>query len=209
MHVLGSIFGSAVPLWGWGVPVSSEKPQMTVAEYAAHRGCSDSYVRRMRREQRLVMGEGKLIDVAASDAKLDAETDPLRGGNRSAQEIDEAIDAAYAAVITPAGGVGLKEAVRRERLARARLAELDLGEQAKQLVRVKEIDRHVFTLARQTLERLRSISSRLRTSLAAESDPRVCESLLDAEIAKVCEEFQRFAAAMAAARSTPDQAEAA
>jgi hypothetical protein len=47
---------------------------MTVAEYATHRGCSDSYVRRMRREQRLVMGEGKLIDVAASDAKLEAES---------------------------------------------------------------------------------------------------------------------------------------
>lgn len=209
MHVLGSVFGSGVPLWGWGVPVSPDKPLMTVAEYAAHRGCSDSYVRRLRREQRLVEGEGKLIDVAASDAKLDAESDPLRGGNRSAQEIDDAIDAAYAAVVMPAGGVGLKEAVRRERLARARLAELELGEQAKELARVKEIDRLVFTLARQTLERLRSISSRLRTSLAAESDPRACEALLDTEIAIVCKEFQSLAEAMVTARAAPDQAEAA
>lgn len=178
---------------------------MTVAEYAAHRGCSDSYVRRLRREGRLVSGAGKSIDVVASDARLELETDPLRGGDRTAPDESDA----QPDTILPAGSVGLKEAVRRERLARARLAELELGEQAKQLARVREVDRNVFTLARQALERLRSIPSRLRTSLAAETDPRACEALLDAEVAKVCEEFQKAAQAMASANAVVDQVEAA
>lgn len=42
---------------------------MTVAEYAAHRGCSDSYVRRLRRIGRLVV-VGDLINVLASDVLL-------------------------------------------------------------------------------------------------------------------------------------------
>lgn len=169
---------------------------MTAAEYAVHRTVSDSYVRRMRREKRLVLGQGKLIDVAASDALLDETTDPTRGGDRTDKPTVDLV-AAGAAVAASVEPIGLREAMRRERLARARLAELELGEEAKQLVRVKEVDRDVFTLARQALERLRSIPSRLRSQLAAESDARACEALLDAEVSKVCEDLQKAAEAMA------------
>jgi hypothetical protein len=177
---------------------------MTTAEYAAHRGCSDSYVRRMRRESRLVLGPDDLIDVVASDARLASTTDPLRGGDRTgtAAPADAGASSATATVLPLTDSINLREAMRRERLARARLAELELGEQAKQLVRVKEVDRDVFTLARQALERLRTIPSRLRGQLAATSDPHVCESLLAAEVAKVCDEMQKAASAMAAKRTT-------
>ena len=174
--------------------MTEPKPTMSVAEYAAHRSCSDSYVRRMRREDRLVLTNTGLIDVQASDAKLARQGDPLRGGNRQAGHEAEEPDTSQP------GDISLREAMRRERLARARLAELELGEEAKQLARVKDVDRAVFTLARQALERLRSIPSRLRKSLAAETDPRACEALLDAEVAKVCEELQKAVAAMTPGR---------
>jgi hypothetical protein len=178
--------------------VTVPKAEMTVAEYAVHRGCSDSYVRRMRRDERLVLTKDKLIDVAASDARLAATTDPLRGGDRTAAAGSDGDAGDQTARVAP-GDVSLREAMRRERLARARLAELELGEEAKELARVKDVQRDVFTLARQALERLRSIPSRLRTSLAAESDPRACEALLDAEVAKVCEELQKAAQALSEA----------
>lgn len=191
--------------------MSSGKPFMTTAEYASHRGCSDSYVRRMRRENRLVLGDGELIDVAASDARLAATTDPVRGGDRTGKappaHAGAGPDAPVATVLPLNEGVDLREAMRRERLARARLAELELGEEAKQLVRVKEVDRDVFTLARQALERLRTIPGRLRGQLAATSDPHVCESLLAAEVAKVCEEMQKAAHAMVGVRGIPEVAE--
>lgn len=179
---------------------------MTTIEYAAHRGVSDSYARRLRREGRLVEGEGKLIDVAASDAKLEATGDPLRGGDRTGKAPafagagPAAAGAGAAVAVVPVDDVSLREAMRRERLAKARLAELELGEEAKQLARVKQVDRVVFTLARQALERLRTIPSRLRNQLAAESSPRACEALLDAELAKVCDEMQKAAQAMVAER---------
>jgi len=186
--------------------VTPGKPYMTTAEYALHRGVSDSYTRRMRREHRLVESvDGKLIDVAASDAKVFSTSDPVRGGDRSGKPACAVVDAgAPIGTINPlADAVDLREAMRRERLARARLAELELGEESRQLVRSKLVDREVFTLARQALERLRTIPSRLRGKLAAESDPRACEALLDAEVAMVCEELQRAARAMAAAMAGP------
>jgi hypothetical protein len=169
---------------------------MTTAQYAAHRGVSDSYVRRLRREGRLVEAPGRLIDVAATDAHLDATNDPLRGGVRKPGDDTTPVAGEI-------GGEGLREAMRRERMARARLAELELGEEAKELTRRKDVDRAVFTLARQALERLRTIPSRLRTKLAAEADPRACEALLDAEVEIVCKDLQKAAAAMVSANAAP------
>lgn len=173
--------------------MSSVQPLMTTAEYAAHRGVSDSYVRRLRRENRLVEGAGKLIDVAASNAALDATTDPTRGGDRTGkpQPAGQALPTTTVGSIID--GVDLREAMRRERLAKAQLAELELGEQAKQLTRVRDVDREVFTLVRQALERMRTIGSRLRSKLAAESDPRACEALIDAEVRQVAEDMQAAA----------------
>lgn len=171
---------------------------MTVAEYAAHRGCSDSYVRRMRREARLVMTPTGAIDVTASDAALAKTGDPLRGGDRTKPAAEDDADL----ITVAAGDISLREAMRRERLARARLAELELGEEAKQLTRVKQVDREVFTLARQALVRLSSIPSRLRTALAAETDARACEALLDAEVAQVCQEMQKAVAVLLAAHAS-------
>jgi len=175
---------------------------MTVAEYALHRSVSDSYVRRMRRLNRLVLSEdGKLIDVANSDLLMDATTDPVRGGDRTAADPALAREPlSNAGALHPLTTVpSVHEAVRRERLAKARLAELELGEEAGDLTRRKEVNRDVFTLARQAVERMRTMGSRLRTKLAAESDPRKCELLIDAEIQQVCEDMQKAADKMAQA----------
>lgn len=177
--------------------MTDPKPLMTVAEYAAHRGCSDSYVRRLRRERRLKLTTDGLIDAVGSDALLATTSDPLRGGDRTAPaRLEEGDDEVTATVA--AGDISLREAMRRERLARARLAELELGEEAKQLVRVKDVDREVFTAARQAMERLRSMGSRLRTTLAATPDPRACQALIDQETEIIAAEMRKAAEAIAA-----------
>lgn len=174
----------------------TERVVMTVAEYAARRGCSTSYVRRLRRNGRLVT-QGELIDAEASDAALAASDDPLRGGKRTAGSVDTPLgdraDGGGAAIHPIADVPSIKEAVRRERLAKARLAELELGEEAGDLTRRQDVYRDVFTLARQALERMRTMGSRLRTALAAESDPRQCQALIDAEIGLICADMQKAA----------------
>jgi hypothetical protein len=171
---------------------------MTAVEYAVHRGCSDSFVRRLRRQGRLVTSaDGRLIDVVQSDALLDETNDPLRGGDRTAVAADSA--AVAAAINLPeSGGPNIKEAVRRERLAKARLAELDLGEQAADLTRRREVHRAVFTLARQAMERLGAMGSRLGRRLASETEPAACAALIDEEVAQICKEMQRQATEMGA-----------
>lgn len=194
------------------------KALMTTAEYAAHRGASDSYVRRLRREGRLVevveAGQ-RLIDRVASDGKLERTKDPLRGGNRS-QGGDAGAggpgrpQGGAAGEEAPAEGDSLREAVRRERWARARQAELELGELSGDLIRRKDAHGAMFTLVRQALERLRAMGPRLRNQLANETDPRGCEALVDAEVRTICEDMQRAAAALAkgGASETPQDAAA-
>lgn len=188
---------------------------MTVAEYAEHRGVSDSYIRRMRRRGSLVLGEGELIAVEASDELLDGLTNPVRGGprpgsgrparcdsNRPAHaDRDPAADPApepppapgssfAESLVTLPASISVQEAVRRERLARARLAELELGEQAGQLMRVDTVNRVVFTLVRQALNQLQGMNARLAKTLAAETDAFRVGVLLDAEVANICQEMR-------------------
>lgn len=202
--------------------MAADRVLMTVDEYASHRGCSDSYVRRLRRQGRLVLGpDGKLIDVAASDAAIEQYRDPVRGGDRTttaagdAQPSTQLLPPAAARMAAandipePTAGLSLQEAMRRERLAKARLAELELGEAAGDLTRRTEVQRQVFTLARQALERMRTMGSRLRTRLAAESDARACEAIINAEIAEICEDMQRAAADLRSVSLAQDEQEAA
>lgn len=75
-------------------------------------------------------------------------------------------------------------------LARARLAELELGEQAGQLMRVDTVNRVVFTLVRQALNQMQGMSGRLAKTLAAETDAFRIGVLIDAEVANICAEMR-------------------
>lgn len=185
--------------------MSSGTDLMTVAEYAAHRKVSDSYIRRMRREGKLIC-DGKAIRVQASDALLNDLTHPLRGGDRTPGV--ESPTAPTGGASPASGGPSVQEAVRRERLARARLAELELGEQTNELTRTKGVERAVFTLVRQALNSMMNLPSRLRSQLAAESEPRKVEAMLEDEIRKIAEKMQKDAQALvtgASAESAPQQ----
>ena len=86
--------------------------------------------------------------------------------------------------------------MRRERLAKARLAEIELGEASRQLTRVDLVNRAVFTLVRQALNQLQGMSARLAKTLAAESDAFRVGLILDADVANVCAEMRAAAAVL-------------
>lgn len=191
MHVSGSGFGSER---NRADRMSSTSPDssMSVTAYAEHRGCSDSYIRRMRRLGKLVMhADGKRILVAQSDALLDDITDPIRGGDRTAGAGLRADAPGLAA--SSVSGPSVQEAMRRERLAKARTAELELGELSKELTRTKGVERAVFTLVRQALNGMMNLPGRLRAKLAAETDPRVIEGMLEEEVRQIAEAMQKGA----------------
>ncbi len=168
----------------------SSAATMTAAEYAKHRGVSDSYIRRVRRKGNLVLTPDGHIDVRASDELLDGVTNPVQGGKRGG---DQPRGAVPTYTVAPTSVISVQEAVRRERLARARLAELELGEEAKQLTRVEEVNRAVFTLVRQALNRMQGQSGRLRRQLAQESDPFKVAEIIDQDVAATCKEMRKAA----------------
>lgn len=176
---------------------------MNTAEYAQHRGVSDSYIRRMRRKGNVVLDRAGDIDVRATDELLDGLTNPVRGGKRDADP--EPAPSIPTTFVAPSPVVSVQEAVRRERLARARLAELTLGEESRQLTRVDDVNRAVFTLVRQALNRLQGQSGRLRRQLAKESDPHKVAEIIDEDIAATCKEMR--AAAERLLQANPPEAD--
>ena len=181
--------------------MTGEVQGVTRAEFARLRGCSAPYVTKLGHQGRLVLTETGLIDVAKTVALLDATDDPARGGDRTGKATPPPappapaarVPAATAAGVVPvgaqpslAGGSGdspaYRNAATRERIAKARLAELDLAEKAGNLVRRDEVEAAVFGLARQAQEALDAIADRLSTQLAAESDPALVHKMLATEL---------------------------
>ena len=162
----------------------------TTGQFADLHGWSDSYVRRLKREGKLVL-DGDRIVVAASNAKLGRILDPARGGDRTGKSQGRAMPtAAEAYCPTPRGGGSASDynlEAARERRAKAQLAELELMEKTGELVPAQEVDRMVFGMARAGREAIMAMADRLSTQLAAESDAAAVHALLTAEARKVCE----------------------
>lgn len=174
---------------------------MNKAEYAKHRGCSDTYVSRLGKMDPplLVMTPDGRVDVAKSDALIAYHRDPARGGVRTATPASVATSAPQEARRVPPGGGELslpanddsayKEAARRERIAKARIAELELAEKAGQLVRREEVEAAIFGLARQAMESLDALADRLAPQLAAEMDVERIHALLTQHVRRIAGEL--------------------
>lgn len=184
----------------------SDKSFATRAEFARIRGCSQPYVTKLGHQGRLVLNAAGLVDVARTIALLDATDDPARGGDRTgkpapavAQTAASAPPAAAAVAgkgddgpsppFAPGESAAYKNAATRERVAKARLAELELAEKAGNLVRRDEVETAVFGLARQAQEALDAIADRLSTQLAAESDPARVHQLLSEDVRRVMQQL--------------------
>lgn len=200
--------------------MAGELQFVTRSEFARIRGCSGPYVTKLGHQGRLVLDPtGKLVDVAATNALLDRTDDPARGGDRTGKPVGvagassgcaqgEGQGVASPAVPAAAGGDprpravesdgAYKSAATRERIAKARLAELELAEKAGSLVRRAEVEAAVFGLARQAMDALDAIPDRLAAQLAALGDTAAVHKLLSDELRHVMQ-------ALAAAKPLPDE----
>lgn len=178
----------------------TDRAYMSAAEYAAHRGVSDSFVRRLRRQGKLVC-DGSRIHVAESDRLLDNVQDPLRGGDRSAGAGGGAAPGAGRMRASDE----MQDAVLRERMARAQLAELELGSAAGELTRADGVRTAVFTLARAALNQLQLMRVRLRERLVAAATVEEVDKLLNEEITEISKRMREAAAKL---QADPGDAEA-
>jgi len=165
--------------------------ELSQTEYAAARGVSPAYVSKLKRQGRLVLTPGGKVNVEATDRLVESTRDPARGGDRrpgvgeGQGEATGAHDAAAVGVPRAAGHQTYKEAARRERIAKARIAELELATLTGQLVRKQEVDAAIFGLARQAMEALDALADRLASQLAAETDVARVHALLTEHARKI------------------------
>lgn len=165
--------------------------ELTQAEYAAARGVSAAYVTKLKRQGRLVIAASGKVNVEATDRLIDATRDPARGGDRRPKDVPGDSSGG-----DPAGAGARKrqavavvgsydDAARRERMAKAQIAELELAELSGQLIRRDQVERVIFALARKAQDALLSLSERVSGAVAAESDAFRCAEIIDAEARKI------------------------
>ena len=140
-----------------------EKPLMTQAQYARHRGKSPQYIGKLAKAGILVM-RGRMVDAAASDAVLDDKPDDAPSGQQPTT-------------------------FAQARLARevfsAKLKKLEYEKRIGRLVPTDEVSIKWYTLGRQIRDRVLGIASRLAPQLAAETDVRRVREILDAELTAI------------------------
>ena len=148
------------------------------AEYARYRGVARKTVTEYKHRGLLVLNENGKVDVAASDANLDAVLDEVVGGDRTNPAV---------------GANAYMEAKTREMRARAARQELETRRRAGELLDRKAVERAAFTLARQTQEAVIAVADRLASVLAAESDAAKVHEMLSDELRSVMNDMARQA----------------
>lgn len=162
---------------------------MTQAEFAAHRGVGRSAVSNWKKRNLVVFAEGEdgslKVDVARTEARLNAKVDPTRGrpttGQPAAAEPADRVAA-------PAGG-GVAE-VRSDLLRQQVIAATMKNAQAAgTLVPIEEYERRSSELGRMARERTQAMLRGLAERFAAVTDAREIRAIGSAEIDRVFEEL--------------------
>lgn len=151
------------------------------AEFARRRGVSRATVTEYKAKGLLVMTDDGLVDVAASEARLAASLDPVRGGDRTGAKKQPSADSRLAAA-----------RAEEAELRSARLR-MELEKAAGNLVDADGVRRVGFTLARDAQEKLLAIADRLSSQLAVVSDAAKVHDMLTKELRLVCQELAKDA----------------
>ena len=171
---------------------------MGYREYARHRGVSLGAVQKALRAGRISANEEKKIDSAVADREWDVNTDASRIAV-SAIEVAAPLAQKEISFAAPAGGEADRPAgeeltgsdsnasrYRESRASRefyvAAKQKVEYEQLLGQLINVDEAKRIAFTSFRAIRDSVLNVAARIKDQLAAETDPHVCEELLEREL---------------------------
>ena len=171
---------------------------MGYREYARHRGVSLGAVQKALRAGRISANEEKKIDSAVADRDWAINTDASRiavsaievARPRAQKEISFAATAGEEADKPAAeeltGSDNNASRYRESRASRefyvAAKQKLEYEQLLGQLINVDEAKRIAFTSFRAIRDSVLNVAARIKDQLAAETDPHVCEELLEREL---------------------------
>lgn len=189
---------------------------LTQARFAAHRGVGRSAVTNWKNQNLIVFAEGEdgklYVDVARTDARLNAKLDPMRGrpagGAATPTTAPAAEEPAEAPALPLTGAGGDLNSERREYLREQRFGQaLKNADKARELVPVVEMERRAEELGRAARERVHSMFRGMAERLASMRDAREILVFGEEEIDRVFGELADEAEAGAFAVSG-DEADA-
>ncbi len=171
---------------------------MGYREYARHRGVSLGAVQKALRAGRINANADKKIDAAVADREWDVNTDASRIAV-SAVEVATPLAQKEISFAAPAGEEADKPAAeeltgsdksaseyRENRSKReyyvAAKHQLEYEQLLGQLINVDDAKRIAFTSFRAIRDSVLNVAARIKDQLAAETDPHVCEELLEREL---------------------------
>ena len=170
---------------------------MTQTEFAKHRGVGRSAVSNYKTKGLLVFGEGAdgsiLVDVARTEARLNAKVDPTRGrpttsqvgGAQDALPLDQPVSS------SPVSHQMRDVANVRTDLVRQQVIEKQMANarRAGELVAVAEYEKRATELGRVVRERMQSMLRTMSERFAAEKDPRQIVAAGSVEIDRIFTEL--------------------
>jgi hypothetical protein len=140
---------------------------MTIREYARHRGVSHTAVRKAIASGRIDSEPDGTIDPAQADAMWES---------RTRKDVEPRVGP------KPTGGPDYHQARAVKETYAAKLAKLEYEIKTGKLLPKDEVDVCFFNRARELRDRIQMIPRRVAARLAAETDPRTVEEILDSEI---------------------------
>jgi hypothetical protein len=156
---------------------------ITQAAYAAHRGVAKSYITKLKQEGRLVLNAAGLVDVAASDARIDQTAEPAR--DDVAARHQQARGAAPTTLDPVGNGYQAARAVKERFLALE--AKRSYEEAMGQLRDGREVEALVAGAMTELRQRLENLTDTLAPELAAMSDEARVRAHLRDEITHALE----------------------
>ncbi len=174
---------------------------ISIRAYARHRGVSDAAVRKAIKAGRIVKESDGTIDPVKADAAWERNTNPAQqrqsGANPSANQGTQPKPVQASNPIRPKSPAGNPQGpdyqtsrAIRETYA-ARMAKLDFEERNGDLLRADEVRVEAFNTARRVRDRLLTIPFRVASVLAAETDERKIEGILNQELRNAMEELSQ------------------
>ncbi len=179
---------------------------MGYREYARHRGCSLGAVQKAVRDKRITATDEKKIDADLADKAWQNNTDASRVAVNALEHRAPPMQLEISVSAPPAGrgstGDGelddapesdevtgsdrVANEYREHRSTRERYQalskQLEYEQRAGQLISVDEAKRIVGTSFRALRDSVMNVATRIKDQLAAETDPHVCETLVESEI---------------------------
>ena len=165
---------------------------MSIREYARHRGASHTAVRKALQAGRIQQEADGGIDPERADAAWANNTrSSVETPRQPAHQVETLPDSMPERQVSgnAPGTPDYNKARAVKEFYAARLAKLEFEEREGKLVNIDEINVQHFNRARRLRDRLLMIPRRLAAQLAAETDTRSVEEILDGAIREALEEM--------------------